>query len=69
MFDTGAALFTFIPFQRSLYETLRAVDIGTPLAGVIGLGGLDQQTITIDYPSRKWKANSGEFYQIGPRNR
>jgi hypothetical protein len=113
MFDTGAALFTFVPFQRSLYEALRtdsgtafsapsfgqqtgceisrftatlrvggttfrdgvlghcmrAVDIGTPLAGVIGLGGLGLQSITIDYPSRKWKANSGEFYQIGPRKR
>jgi hypothetical protein len=99
MFDTGAAIFTFVPLQRSLYETLRGaggqqlavpswgvdigcetsplgmplrvsqytldtgmlglcklpVDIGVPLAGVIGLAGLADQTITIDYPSRRWK--------------
>ena len=31
------------------------VDIGVPLAGIVGLAGLAGQTITIDYPSRKWK--------------
>lgn len=31
------------------------VDIGVPLAGVIGLAGFADQTITIDYPSRRWK--------------
>lgn len=33
----------------------RAVDIGVPIAGIVGLGGFAGQTITIDYPSRKWK--------------
>jgi hypothetical protein len=33
----------------------KAVDIGVPLAGIVGLGGFAGQTITIDYPSRKWK--------------
>ena len=31
------------------------VDIGVPLAGIVGLAGFAGQTITIDYPSRKWK--------------
>lgn len=52
MFDTGAALFTFTPLQHSLYETLRR---GQQVAGIVGLGGFAGQTITIDYPSRKWK--------------
>jgi hypothetical protein len=33
----------------------KAFDIGVPLAGIIGLGGFAGQTITIDYPSHKWK--------------
>ncbi len=33
----------------------KAVGIGVPLAGIVGLGGFAGQTITIDYPSRKWK--------------
>jgi hypothetical protein len=33
----------------------KAVDIGAPIAGVVGLGGFAGQTIIIDYPSRKWK--------------
>jgi hypothetical protein len=99
MLDTGAAIFTFTPLQKSWYDALRGadrqqltvsswgndigcetsqlgvpirvsrytldtgvlgycklpVDIGVPLAGIIGLAGFAQQTITIDYPSRKWK--------------
>jgi hypothetical protein len=31
------------------------VGIGVPLAGIVGLAGFAEQTITIDYPSRKWK--------------
>ncbi|MTV40381.1 hypothetical protein [Duganella radicis] len=31
------------------------VDIGVPLAGIVGLAGFAGQTIIIDYPSRKWK--------------
>lgn len=31
------------------------VGIGVPLAGIVGLAGFADQTITIDYPSRKWK--------------
>ncbi|NYE63036.1 hypothetical protein FHW58_004258 [Duganella sp. 1224] len=33
----------------------KAVDIGVPIAGIVGLGGFADRTITIDYPSRKWK--------------